>query len=352
MGKMATAYILATFLISMACVLAILIIKGRSEKKLSVKVLILPKFEVGEMTGDFPGEAQFYYEGFLSGGKEYDIHNGDNTLKLYFRDGVALCIVGMSKVNSALNTSRVLSDPRFDFSQAFIISTGCAGSAVGSTVMGDVFVITDAADYDLGHHADPREMTSGRAENWFHDPMYDESASIRLNKKLTQEVFDLVKNTKLETTQRTRNFMKAAFPGEAWAKRDPKVLKGSTVTSDNYWKGRYGHKNAMLITKTYGFDDSYALTEMEDAAIGQAVRKHGMLDRFIILRDSVNMDAFMMGETPESLWSPSSQNTVVSDDSTESADIFTTAMENNFKVGKIVIEAILNGKLGCAEAND
>ncbi|MGX8688720.1 MAG: hypothetical protein ACSW8K_13105, partial [bacterium] len=32
------------------------------EKKLPVKVLILPKFEVGEMTGDFPGEAQYFYE--------------------------------------------------------------------------------------------------------------------------------------------------------------------------------------------------------------------------------------------------------------------------------------------------
>ncbi|HAL18289.1 MAG TPA: hypothetical protein DCO86_01520 [Spirochaetaceae bacterium] len=345
MKKMITAYILSTFIISMACILAIMIIKGRGERKLTVKVLILPKFEVGEMAGDFPGEAQFYYEGFLEGGKEYDILNGDDTLKLYFKDGVALCTIGTSKVNSALNTSRVLSDPRFDFSQAYIISTGCAGSAAGSTVMGDVFVITDAADYDLGHHADPREMTSGRTENWFHDPMYDGIASIRLNKELAQKVFSLVKDIKLETTQRTQSFMKAAFPGESWAMRDPKVLKGSTITGDNYWKGKYGHDNALLITETYGFDDPYALTEMEDAAIGQAIRKHGMLDRFIILRDSVNIDAFMMGETPESLWCSSSQNTVVSDSGTESADIFTTAMENNFKVGKVIIEAILSGKL-------
>ena len=29
---------------------------------ISIKVLILPKFENGEMTGDFPGEAQYYYD--------------------------------------------------------------------------------------------------------------------------------------------------------------------------------------------------------------------------------------------------------------------------------------------------
>ena len=34
-----------------------------------IKVLILPKFENGEMAGDFPGEAQFYYEGYVEGGR-------------------------------------------------------------------------------------------------------------------------------------------------------------------------------------------------------------------------------------------------------------------------------------------
>ena len=34
---------------------------------LKVKVLLLPKFEVGEMSGDFPGEAQHYYEQYLTG---------------------------------------------------------------------------------------------------------------------------------------------------------------------------------------------------------------------------------------------------------------------------------------------
>ena len=29
------------------------------DQKIPVKILILPKFEVGELTGDFPGEAQY-----------------------------------------------------------------------------------------------------------------------------------------------------------------------------------------------------------------------------------------------------------------------------------------------------
>ena len=37
----------------------------------AIKALILPKFESGEMAGDFPGEAQYYYEGYCEGELRY-----------------------------------------------------------------------------------------------------------------------------------------------------------------------------------------------------------------------------------------------------------------------------------------
>ena len=39
------------------------------DKKIPVQVLIIPKFEVGENAGDFPGEAQYFYEEYLDGGR-------------------------------------------------------------------------------------------------------------------------------------------------------------------------------------------------------------------------------------------------------------------------------------------
>ncbi|MGI6215133.1 MAG: hypothetical protein ACOYIT_04580, partial [Christensenellales bacterium] len=71
----------------------------------------------------------------------------------------------------------------------------------------------------------------------------------------------------------------------------------------------------------------------------------GMLDRYIIIRDSVNTDAFMNGASPESLWDPEFETTLASEDSIEAADIFATAMKNNFEVGSVVIDAILSGEL-------
>ena len=181
------------------------------EAALPVKVLLLPKFEIGEMTGDFPGEAQYYYEQYLTGAEEYDVPHGSG--KLYYKDGVVLCVLGMGKINAALGTMAILSDARFDYSEAYIISTGCAGSSAGNTVMGDVFLITAAVDYDLGHHADARELSDLEGTTWFHDADFDDAAVVFLNPELMEKTYALVKDTPVETTFVTRNFMQAAFDG-------------------------------------------------------------------------------------------------------------------------------------------
>ena len=332
---------------------------GSKPKK--IRVLILPKFEIGEMTGDMPGEAQLYYEAYLDGAEEYEIDGGNKDTKLYVKDDVALYITGESKVNSALSLEAVLRDERFDYSDAYIISTGCAGTATETSVMGDVFIITATVDYDIGHQADIREMngdeisSAGSDEKpeevssetkvettWFHDGTWDDVSYKILNQELTEKVFSLVKDTKLETTPKTRKFMEKAFENAEWATRDPIVQKGTAVTGDNYWKGVYDEANARLIAETYNCPDPYAVSEMEDNALAVVLDRRGMLDRFLIIRDSVNMDVFMNGETPESLWGGQESENL---EEGESADIFETARHNNFNVGKQVIDAILSGEI-------
>lgn len=316
-----------------------------SAEAIPIKVLILPKFEIGLMSGDTPGEAQYYYEHYLDGAESYDIPGGTEGNRLYVRDGVAMYVLGMGKVTAALSTMAVLSDARFDFSNAYILSTGCAGSAIGSTVMGDVFVISAAVDYDLGHHADIREMEDKTAETWFYDEDYANAAVIRLNQELTDKVWKVVKDLPMETTEKTRRLMSEAFGGAEWAIRDPKVLRGTTVTADNYWKGEYDHANALKMIREYQCPDPFVTTEMEDIAVCAAAKRMGLLDRVIVLRDSVNMDVFMFGVTPERLWDPAYERkkSLDSEESLEAADIFVTAMKNNFTAGNAVIDAILAG---------
>ena len=336
-----TAVLIFALLAAALCACA----AGRRQKgPLPVQVLIIPKFEVDQMTGDFPGEAQYYYETYLAGGDVYEIGSGEDAVKLYYKDGAALFVTGQGKISAALSTAAVLSDDRFDFSGAYILSTGCAGSAAGYGIMGDVYVISATVDYDLGHHADPREMTVETDTTWFRVDEYDEISAVRLDPALVARVYDLVKDVQPKTTAQTEAYLKRAFPGEAWADRAPAVLRGTAVTGDNFWKGFYGHSNALLITETYNCPDPFAVTEMEEVAIARTVKRFGLLDRLIVIRCSVNMDLFPPDTTPESLWGDAYDD-LAGEESEESADIFATAMENNFAVGRIIIDAILSGEL-------
>ena len=329
-------------------ILGCLLIVGCAPKesvKIPVRVLILPKFEIGDMDDETFAEAQLYYNGYVRDGQVYDIPNTAGEGRLYYKDGVALFVTGMGKVKSAVNTSALLTDDRFDFSDSYILSTGCSGCAAGYGVMGDVYVITAAVDYDLGHHIDPRDMHGEEDTTWIHDSDFDSSAVVFLDEAFTDKVYDLVKDIKPETTEKTRQFLKDAFPGEPWAVRDPAVLRGTAVTGDDYWKGWYDHKNAVKIVETYKCRDPFASSDMEDVAILQVLSRFGLLERSIVLRDAVDEDVFMMGNTPEQLWGESSDTERDYKDDQEYSDIFETAMKNNYEVGKVIIDAILKGDL-------
>ena len=317
--------------------------KAAGGEKIPIKVLILPQFEIGEMAGDAPGEAQHFYENLFADSDKYVIPGpGDDTV-MYVQDGRALCLAGVGKVDSALRTTAILTNERFDFSDAYIISVGGGGLTEKYAVMGDVVVITGIADYDLGHHADPRDMEDPERPDWFYDDTLDNCASAVLNRDLTDRVYELTKDIKLDSTDRTRKAMRETFSGEEWAEREPKVIKGTDVTGDDFWKGEYGDRNAKFITETYGMPDPFALTDMEEIAKATAVKRLGMEDRYIAVRVSVNMDVFLKGETPENLWTTG--GAVITNDSSETLDIFPVAMMNNYKVVRAVVKAIDEGKL-------
>ncbi len=208
----------------------------------------------------------------------YEIAGAPGTNKLYYKNGIAMFLLGQGKVNAALNTSAVLSDERFDFSDAYILSVGCGGAAKGYGIFGDVFVISAAVDFDLGHRADSRELGDKAETTWFHDESFDGSAVVRLD-------------------------------------------------------------------QSYRCTDPFAITEMEDVAVGQAVKSFGLLERLIILRVGVNMDVFPAGMAPEMLWGADADDYIASEDSMESVDIFETAMKNCFDVGKVLIDTISEGTL-------
>lgn len=306
-----------------------------------ISVLLLPHFETGEMMGDFPGEAQLFYEEYLADSESYELEGG---YELFYGEdnGVAMCVTGSGKVNNAAALLTVLTDSRFDCSKAYLMGIGCAGGAVEYSTIGDVCLAAAVCDNDLGHTGDPRDLTEDKGSKWFHDSSYDDCSYKELNLELVEELYDLVKDTELQTTELSRGVMRDNFGDAEWAVRDPKVILGTCMSSDNFWKGTYDHDKAVDIAEYYGTKYPYAVTEMEDIALADIADRFGMLDRTVIIRCNVNTDVFMGDETPESLWGGIDNfNEKVEGENTETLDIFEPAMHNNFAVGSIIIDYLL-----------
>lgn len=317
-------------------------------KKTPLHMIIIPKFETGEMTGDFPGEAQLFYERYCEGCEEVEIPNMPPTAQFFINEdtGVGLLVTGSGKLAAGLSLMSLLESDLYDYSEAYIVSVGCGGGSAAYCTPGDVIVVTTACDYDLGHHVDAHEKENHDRIMWFPDDAYSDYEYKTLDPELADKTFQLIKDCPLQTTELTKEVIADCFPARDEAEILPSVKKGTALTGDNYWKGIYGHVTANYIANYYGCPDPYAVTEMEEVAVASTAECFDMLDRMISLRVIVNMDVFLKGETPESTWGEyDSYNRKVTDENPETLDIFEPAMHNLFDTASIVIDKILEGEM-------
>ena len=107
-------------LISLTLLLFILIISScaSADKKTALRVIIVPKFEIDEMSGDFPGEAQLFYEKYCEGCEEAEIPHMPPSGHFYVNEenGVGILITGSGKTAAGLSLSAVLSSDLYDCS--------------------------------------------------------------------------------------------------------------------------------------------------------------------------------------------------------------------------------------------
>ena len=318
-------------------------------KKTRLKVIIVPKFEIGEMTGDFPGEAQLFYERYCEACEEVAIPYMPPTAHFYVNEenGVGILLTDSGKTAAALSLMAFLSSELYDTSDAYIVSVGCAGGSGALCTFGDVILITAICDYDLGHHVDAHEKKKSETfVMWFPDDSFADYDYKVLNADLCDKVYAMIKDCPLQTTEEAKTVIKENFPIREEEDILPSVKKGTSLTGDNYWKGIYGHVTANFIASYYECPDPYMSSEMEEIAIANTAACFDLLDRVISLRVIVNMDMFMDGETPESTWGEyNSFSEKVANENSETLDIFEPAMHNLFDAASIVIDAILEGQL-------
>jgi len=323
-------------------------ITGGKEEVHKVKVLIVPKFELGEMTGDAVGEAQLFYEKYFDGLEEYPIEHLPPYARFYYNKDtqLAMLVAHQGKTASSISMTTALADNQFDYSDAIIVSVGCAGGSVDYTTMGDVCLATLVCDGELGHTAHSSDLEEGNVIRWFHDSNYDATSHKFYNRELVDKAYELVKDVPLRTTEMTQNTLQEFFPDNENFKRNPKVLLGSLVSQDNFWKGVNDHNKAAYICNFYKGTDPYAMTEQEEIAIANVAESFGMLDRLIAVRVSVNIDEFFGDDHPENLWSSlEATDEMLITSNEETLDIFEPAMYNLFDVSSVLVDAILDGSI-------
>ncbi|MBA7534003.1 hypothetical protein ES705_26249 [subsurface metagenome] len=290
-------------------------------EKIEVKVMVFAMFEVGAYRGDFPGEFQYWVEGF-----NLDQHQivvpGAYAPVFYNDDGICgtvCCPHGGGKSTTAASITAVLADPRFDFSKAYFITSGCAGTPPSVGTLGAVFWADWVVEYDLGHRMSPEEGVP------FQPLEENKPLAFKLNEDLVAWAYYLSKDVELADCEAAQNY-RTLYTEEA-ARRAPFVSIGTTVCGDCYFHGPGLSKEAQYICDLYGAG-TYSTTEMNDYAAAIVLERFGYLDKYLNERDVVNFDQPHPGQTTQESLDGSS-------------GAFKIGMENAYRAGSVVVDYIV-----------
>ncbi len=180
----------------------------------------------------------------------------------------------------------VLLNPAFDFSHAYYILSGVAGTPPERGTIGEVVWATWLVDYDLGHRWAADEVPPG-APLFMPRKGYETIRVYHLNPALTDWAMRISADTQLKDSDSARAY-RDRYPQDA-ARQPPHVASGTHVTGDTFFHGPGMSAQAQYIAKLYGADD-YVVTEMEGTAITQVIARQYGTARIMALRGSVNFD--------------------------------------------------------------
>jgi purine nucleoside permease len=265
---------------------------GAAAEPVKVKVFAASMFEIGKNTGDRAGEFQHWYERYWKDSDPVTVKGALNPVYCD-ADGVCGSVLGMGKVSSAASMQAILLDPDLDFSQAYFIISGVAGTPPARGTIGEVNWGSWLVDYDLGHRWAPEEGEPG-APTFMPRKGYESVRLFRLNPDLVTWAMRLTADTPLKDSDAARTY-RQRYPQEA-ARRAPFVGTGTHMTGDTFFHGPGMSEQAQYIAKLYGADD-YVITEMEAAAITLVIKRLHGDDRVMSLRGAVNYDQGSPGET-------------------------------------------------------
>lgn len=312
-----------------------------------VKVVVVALFELGEVTGDRPGEFQLWAERYpLS--ERIPLPHGNSDLFWNEADGVLGMIAGIGTAKTAASITAVALDPRFDFSEAYWLLAGIAGFDPEDASLASVCWIDWVVDGDLSHSIDIREApehwTTGRfplraAEPYAEPRPESEGSVFQLNASLADWAYALTKETPLMDTPEITERRKL-FEGYPKAQQPPFVLQGSYLAAMNFWHGAIENRwaNRWVDYWTTG-EGEFVASAMEGSGMMIALEFLDQAD--IVDRDRVLMLRAASNYTMQ--WPGATAIESKTGESIGGYSAFTPAVENAYSVGSTVVRALVEG---------
>ena len=128
-------------------------------RRIPVKVVVVAMFEIGQDTGDQPGELQYWVErDHLD--RVYPLPAGYHAVRMNDRGEMAV-LTGQGTAHATATIMALGLDPRFDLSHAYWIIAGIAGGSPDRISLGSAAWARWVVDGDLGYEIDSREIPSG-----------------------------------------------------------------------------------------------------------------------------------------------------------------------------------------------
>lgn len=274
-----------------------------------IKVVVVSMYEIGEDTGDAPGEFQFWIERNEVEKIEAPLGWRDYYLT---KDGVLIMCTGGGITNAATSTSTLVFDERFDLSKAYWIVAGISGVDPEDAPLGSAIWAKWIIDGDLAKEIDSREIPEdwpygmialgAKEPNTLDGGWQVSTIKFELNADLVDWAYDLTKDYPLPENDEINEFSKiyAAYPN---AIKPPSVMLGETIASSTYWHGFAFNKWANDWVKLHaGEEFNFMTSAMEDtgtATVLQRVAKTGKVDfeRFLVLRTASNFSTPPIGKS-------------------------------------------------------
>lgn len=315
---------------------------------LQIRVVVVTTFEVGNDTGDVPGEFQNWAERYPLP-EILLFPQGYRSLRYNATDHVLGVVTGAGKASAAASIMALGLDPRFDLSNAYWILAGIGGIDPAQASVGSAVWASHIVDGDLAYEIDAREIP----DNWptgivaydratpFEKPeppavSDNGTLAYSLNAGLANWAYSLTRNIALQDDDKLKA-ARSGYPDQPNAQRPPFVLKGDTLTADRFWIGArmtdWAEKWVPYWTKGEG---RFTTSAEEDAAYLQALTFLAHAGRVDLTRALDLRTASDFSTPPKGM----SAASFLKSEATGNYAAYNEAIENAYLVGSTVVREL------------